>query len=80
MRLFTEELAGTTLVSIAHRPGMDAFHDRTLTLEQTVGGARLVTRRRRSRPQKASAAREAPMQREARRLANLMLQRLRSAR
>jgi putative ATP-binding cassette transporter len=80
MRLFTEELAGTTLVSIAHRPGMDAFHDRTLTLEQTVGGARLVTRRRLARSAKASASRQAPMQREARRLANLMLQRLRSAR
>ena len=32
MGMFTEELAGTTVVSIAHRPGMDAFHDRTLTL------------------------------------------------
>jgi vitamin B12/bleomycin/antimicrobial peptide transport system ATP-binding/permease protein len=80
MRLFTEELAGTTLVSIAHRPGMDAFHDRTLTLEQTVGGARLVTRRRLARPREAQQPREAPIQREARRLANLMLQRLRSAR
>jgi putative ATP-binding cassette transporter len=46
MGLFADELAGTTVVSIAHRPGMDAFHERTLTLVQSVGGARLVTRRR----------------------------------
>jgi len=45
MGLFTHELKGTTLVSIAHRPGLDAFHDRTLTLVETVGGARLVTKR-----------------------------------
>ncbi len=45
MSLFTEELAGTTLVSIAHRPGMDAFHDRTLTLVVAAGGARLITKR-----------------------------------
>ena len=44
MNLFTSELAGATLVSIAHRPGLDAFHDRTLTLVDAVGGARLVTK------------------------------------
>ena len=32
MGLFKDELAGTTVVSIAHRAGMDAYHDRTLTL------------------------------------------------
>jgi putative ATP-binding cassette transporter len=80
MRLFTEELAGATIVSIAHRPGMDAFHDRTLTIEMSTGGARLVTKRRRPPPREAPVPREAPMQREARRLANLMLRRLRSAR
>jgi putative ATP-binding cassette transporter len=46
MSLFQKELAGSTLVSIAHRPGLDAFHSRTLMLENTVKGARLVTRRR----------------------------------
>jgi vitamin B12/bleomycin/antimicrobial peptide transport system ATP-binding/permease protein len=59
MSLFTSELVDVTLVSIAHRPGLDAFHDRTLTLVDAVGGARLVTkhkrqsvleRRRHSRP------------------------------
>jgi putative ATP-binding cassette transporter len=54
LKLFQEELAGTTLVSIAHRPGVEAFHDRTLTLVMAVGGARLVTKRRQTvarRPQ-----------------------------
>jgi putative ATP-binding cassette transporter len=46
MSLFTNELADATLVSIAHRPGLDAFHDRTLTLVDAVGGARLVTKRK----------------------------------
>jgi hypothetical protein len=44
MNLFTSELAGATLVSIAHRPALDAFHDRILTLVDAVGGARLVTK------------------------------------
>jgi putative ATP-binding cassette transporter len=46
MSLFSHELKGTTLVSIAHRAGLDAFHDRTLTLVESVGGAKLVTKRR----------------------------------
>jgi len=41
MRLFHEELAETALVSIGHRPGLDAYHDRTLTLLRSEGGARL---------------------------------------
>jgi putative ATP-binding cassette transporter len=46
MNLFREELAGSTLISIAHRPGLDVFHDRTLSLVKTATGARLVTKRR----------------------------------
>ncbi|MBL6457288.1 ABC transporter ATP-binding protein/permease [Belnapia sp. T6] len=57
MRLFTEELAGTALVSIGHRPGLDAYHDRTLTLKRGEGGARLVGRRRRAKPQKERSSR-----------------------
>lgn len=41
MRLFTEELAGTALVSIGHRPGLDAYHDRTMRLVRGIHGARL---------------------------------------
>jgi vitamin B12/bleomycin/antimicrobial peptide transport system ATP-binding/permease protein len=46
MNLLTSELSGATLVSIAHRPGLEVFHDRTLTLVEAVGGARLVTKRK----------------------------------
>ena len=48
MSLFKDELAGSTLISIAHRPGLDAFHDRTLTLVRSATGAHLVTKRRRA--------------------------------
>ena len=47
MALFREELADSALVSIGHRPGLDAFHDRTLTLVRSPEGARLTARRRR---------------------------------
>jgi putative ATP-binding cassette transporter len=42
LSLFDAELAATTVISIAHRPGVEAFHDRTLHLGSTPGGARLV--------------------------------------
>ena len=45
MALFEKELAGTTVVSIAHRPGMEAFHSRTMKLVRSEEGARLVTKR-----------------------------------
>jgi putative ATP-binding cassette transporter len=45
MGLFDKELAGTTVVSIAHRPGMEAFHSRTIKLVMAAEGARLVTKR-----------------------------------
>ena len=48
MSLFRDELAGSTLISIAHRPGFDAFHERTLSLIKSPTGAQLVTKRRRS--------------------------------
>ncbi|MBK1660711.1 ABC transporter ATP-binding protein/permease, partial [Paracraurococcus ruber] len=50
MRLFREELADSALVSIGHRPGLDAYHDRTLTLVRGTDGARLTTRRRPAAP------------------------------
>lgn len=46
MRLFREELAESALVSIGHRPGLDAYHDRTLHLMRAPDGARLEVRRR----------------------------------
>lgn len=46
MRLFREELADSALISIGHRPGLDAYHDRTLHLLRAPDGARLEVRRR----------------------------------
>jgi putative ATP-binding cassette transporter len=50
MRLFREELAESALVSIGHRPGLDAYHDRTLHLLRAADGARLEIRRRVAQP------------------------------
>jgi putative ATP-binding cassette transporter len=46
MGLFRDELSGCALVSIGHRPGLDLFHDRTLTLMRSPDGARLMTPQR----------------------------------
>ncbi|MBU8545675.1 MULTISPECIES: ABC transporter ATP-binding protein/permease [Roseomonadaceae] len=46
MRLFKDELDGTALISIGHRPGLDVYHDRTLQLLPSPDGARLEVRRR----------------------------------
>jgi putative ATP-binding cassette transporter len=43
MRLFQEELAGSALVSIGHRSGLAAYHDRSLVLVAGPGGARLAS-------------------------------------
>jgi putative ATP-binding cassette transporter len=50
MGLFREELAESALLSIGHRPGLDAYHDRTLTLVRSEDGAKLTARRRRPPP------------------------------
>jgi putative ATP-binding cassette transporter len=58
MGLFEKELAETTVVSIAHRPGMEAFHSRTMKLVMAAEGARLVTKRSpRPAPRRAKAKR-----------------------
>jgi putative ATP-binding cassette transporter len=55
MSMFSNELAGSTLISIAHREGLDAFHDRTLDLIKSTTGARFVAKSRRPhRPKKPS--------------------------
>jgi putative ATP-binding cassette transporter len=43
MELLTTELAATTLVSVGHRPELEAFHSRKIVLERRRGGARFVT-------------------------------------
>jgi len=42
MNLVAERLPRTTLISIGHRPELEAFHDRELVMEWRPGGARLV--------------------------------------
>jgi hypothetical protein len=43
MQMLTNELNATTIVSIAHRPELEQFHNRKIVLERRRGGARLVT-------------------------------------
>jgi putative ATP-binding cassette transporter len=45
MSLLRETLADTTLISIGHRPGLEAFHDRRLMLVRHEDGARLICER-----------------------------------
>jgi putative ATP-binding cassette transporter len=42
MKLIEERLPATTLISIGHRPELEAFHDRKLVMEWRGGGSRLV--------------------------------------
>jgi vitamin B12/bleomycin/antimicrobial peptide transport system ATP-binding/permease protein len=43
MELLTKELDATTIVSVGHRPELEAFHHRKITLERRRGGAKFVT-------------------------------------
>jgi vitamin B12/bleomycin/antimicrobial peptide transport system ATP-binding/permease protein len=43
MELLTRELGATTIVSVAHRPELEAFHSRKITLERGREGAQFVT-------------------------------------
>jgi putative ATP-binding cassette transporter len=42
MKLLSEQLHATTIVSVGHRPELEQFHERKLVLERRRGGARLV--------------------------------------
>jgi len=57
MRMISDQLPATTILSVGHRPELEAFHERKLMLERRSGGARLVRdlalasrRSRRARP------------------------------
>jgi putative ATP-binding cassette transporter len=50
MQLVVDRLPQVALVSIGHRPGLEVFHNRTLTLHRQEGGARLSLPPRRARP------------------------------
>jgi vitamin B12/bleomycin/antimicrobial peptide transport system ATP-binding/permease protein len=43
MELLTSELGATTIVSVAHRPELEAFHSRKITLERQPSGGRLIS-------------------------------------
>jgi vitamin B12/bleomycin/antimicrobial peptide transport system ATP-binding/permease protein len=43
MDLLTKELDATTIVSVGHRPELEAFHNRKVVLERRRGGAKFVT-------------------------------------
>jgi len=42
MALIAEELKQATIISVGHRPELEAFHNRKVVLERRPGGARLV--------------------------------------
>lgn len=52
MELVLEELPEAALVSIGHRPGLEAYHTRTLQLRRAEGGATL------SRPKRGTVKRQ----------------------
>jgi vitamin B12/bleomycin/antimicrobial peptide transport system ATP-binding/permease protein len=43
MKLLSEQMEGLTIVSVGHRPELEQFHSRKLTLERRRGGAKLVS-------------------------------------
>jgi vitamin B12/bleomycin/antimicrobial peptide transport system ATP-binding/permease protein len=43
MELLTKQLAETTVLSVGHRPELEAFHSRKIVLERRRGGAKFVT-------------------------------------
>jgi vitamin B12/bleomycin/antimicrobial peptide transport system ATP-binding/permease protein len=42
MKLIANRLPKTTIISVGHRPELEAYHDRELVMEWRAGGARLV--------------------------------------
>ena len=42
--LFDDALAQATVISVGHRPGLEDFHDRKITLEKRQAGAHLTSR------------------------------------
>lgn len=43
MQTVIDELPDATIISVAHRPELEAFHSRKITLERREGGAKLVS-------------------------------------
>ncbi len=45
LRLFNEDLAFATVISVGHRSGMEDFHDKKLLLERRPAGAHMTSRK-----------------------------------
>lgn len=45
LSLLHEDLQGATVISVAHRPGIEEFHERKIVLEKKQAGAHLTSRR-----------------------------------
>lgn len=45
LRLFNEDLAFATVISVGHRSGMEDFHDKKLILERRAAGAHITSRK-----------------------------------
>jgi len=43
MEMVIQELPKVTIISVAHRAELEAFHSRKITLERREGGAKLVS-------------------------------------
>jgi putative ATP-binding cassette transporter len=43
MELLMKQLSETTVISVGHRPELEAFHSRKIVLERRRGGAKFVT-------------------------------------
>jgi putative ATP-binding cassette transporter len=43
MEMVTKQLSNTTIVSVAYRVELEAFHSRKIVLERRKGGAKLVS-------------------------------------
>jgi putative ATP-binding cassette transporter len=43
MEMMIHELPKVTIISVAHRAELEAFHSRKITLERREGGAKLVS-------------------------------------
>jgi putative ATP-binding cassette transporter len=43
MKLMSTQPENTTLISVGHRPELEAFHSRKIVLERRRGGAKLVS-------------------------------------
>ena len=43
MKLLTDQMPNATVISVAHRAELEAFHSRKIVLERRKGGAKLVS-------------------------------------